>query len=77
MITPGSGISPKQRLFILGLVCENKEFIQDMGGNTEEADYPDVMKFLQKKLPYLNLPGDINTLSMDSARILISRIKNI
>ena len=48
-----------------------------MGGNTEEADYPDVMKFLQKKLPYLNLPGDINTLSMDSARILISRIKNI
>lgn len=77
MITPGSGISPKQRLYILGLVCENKEFIQDMGGNTEEADYPDVMKFLQVKFPYLKLPDNINEMSMDSARVLISRIKNL
>lgn len=77
MITPGSPISPKQRSYILGLVCENKEFITSMGGNTWEADYPEVMKFLQGKLPYLKLPDDINEMSMDSARILISRIKNL
>lgn len=77
MISPGSYISPKQRLYILGLVCENKDFIKSMGGDTEEADYPDVMKFLQGKFPYLKLPDNINEMSMDSARVLISRIKNL
>lgn len=77
MITPGSVISQKQRIYILALVCENKEFIASMGGDTWEADYPDVMKFLQGKFPYLKLPDDINEMSMDSARVLISRIKNL
>lgn len=73
----GSMIYDAQRRYLFDLVGMDKEFQEFMGENLWEADYPDVMKFLQGKFPYLKLPDDINDLESHEASFLISSLKNL
>lgn len=70
-------ISDKQRRYLLDLTLANKQFEIFVGGNLWEADYPDMMAFLQDKLPDSEIPNDVNDLSSQKASTLISYMKNL